>query len=60
MTAHQLALDACDPTWEQLADQGAEELHDPVDQPWRDLRGQGITRRQYHRMQTVPVEGDLL
>ncbi|MET7429592.1 hypothetical protein ABZT16_11420 [Streptomyces flaveolus] len=63
MTATQLALGDCDPAWDdldRLADLGAEELHDPIDQPWRDLRGQRITKRQYHRMQTVPVQGDVL
>jgi hypothetical protein len=56
VTAGQLALGDCDPAWAdlaRLADLGAEELHDPAGQPWRDLRGQRITKRQYHRMQTI-------
>jgi hypothetical protein len=45
VTAGQLALGDCDPDWaalDQLCDLGAE-----------DLRGQRITKRQYHRMQTI-------
>ena len=56
----QLALGDCDPTWDDLADLGAEEVHDPVDREWRDLRGQRITRRQYHRTQTIKITGSYL
>ena len=58
MTARQPTLGDCDPLWhdwDQLCRRGAEELEDPVDRGWRDLRGQHITKRQYHRIQTVRV-----
>ena len=63
MTADQLAIGDCDPLWhdwDELCDLGAEEIHDPVDREWRDLRGQRITRRQYHRIQTVKITGSYL
>lgn len=43
-----------EPTFDDLADLGAELLTDPVDPGWLDLRGQ-ITADQYHRLEDVPV-----
>jgi hypothetical protein len=63
VTADQLALGDCDPLWhdwEQLCQRGAEELVDPVDPRWRDLRHQGLTAHQYQRIADVPVVGDYL
>ncbi|MEU1010044.1 hypothetical protein [Streptomyces sp. NPDC005890] len=63
MTADQLALGDCDPMWsdwEQLCDRGAAELVDPVDPRWRDLRHQGLTAQQYHRIVDVHVVGEWL
>ena len=62
MTA-QLTLGDCDPMWfdwEQLCQRGAEELGDPVDPRWHDLRRQGITAQQYHRITDVQVVGEWL
>ncbi|MET9073902.1 hypothetical protein ABZX95_17380 [Streptomyces sp. NPDC004232] len=59
----QLSLGDCDPSWDdwdQLCARGAEELHDPVDPRWHDLRGQGLTARQYHRIVDVQVVGEWL
>jgi len=59
----QLTIGDCDPMWsdwEQLCDRGAEELDDPIDLRWRDLRGQGLTPRQYHRIADVRVVGEYL
>ncbi|MFG3660268.1 hypothetical protein [Streptomyces sp. NPDC047706] len=47
-------------TLDELCDLGAEELHDPIDSRWHDLRHQGITARQYHRLVDVHVVGDWL
>ncbi|MGW3196283.1 hypothetical protein ACWDBD_17190 [Streptomyces sp. NPDC001118] len=44
----QLTIGDCDPMWsdwDQLCARGAEELADPVDPRWHDLRRQGITAR---------------
>lgn len=63
MTAGQLALGDCDPMWhdwDQLCQRGAEELADPTDPRWRDLRHQGLHRRRKHRIVDVPVVGDYL
>jgi hypothetical protein len=63
VTADQLTLGDCDPMWsdwDQLCQRGAEELTDPIDPRWRDLRHQGLTARQYHRIVDVPVVGDYL
>ncbi|MEU2924168.1 hypothetical protein ABZ636_03775 [Streptomyces sp. NPDC007251] len=63
MTGRQQTLGDCEPLWhdwDQLCQRGAEEMHDPADRQWRDLKGQRITKRQYHRIQTVHVQGDLL
>ena len=66
MTAVQLALD-CEPNWrdqpaelDRLCDLGALALHDPHDPRWRDLRGQGLTAWQIHRMTTVKITGSYL
>ncbi|GAA3113673.1 hypothetical protein [Streptomyces echinatus] len=59
----QLTLGDCDPLWsdwEELCQRGAEELADPTGPRWRDLRHQGVTARQYHRIVDVHVVGDLL
>jgi hypothetical protein len=51
-------------TLDDLIDLGAELLHDPLVDPhqpgWRDLRGQGLTADQYHRIADVHVVGDYL
>lgn len=63
MTAAQPTLGDCDPMWhdwDQLCQRGAEELADPVDPRWRDLRHQRIKPQQYHRIVDVPVVGDYL
>ncbi|MFG2352623.1 hypothetical protein [Streptomyces sp. NPDC048521] len=63
MTADQLTLGDCDPLWhdwEQLCQRGAEELADPTDPRWRDLRHQGLTAQQYHRIADVQITGDWL
>lgn len=39
---------------------GAEELQDPTDPRWHDLKHQGITATQYHRMQDTPIAGEYL
>lgn len=46
--------------WDELCDRGAEELYDPTERGWLDLRGQRITARQYHRLVDVQVVGDWL
>lgn len=59
----QLTIGDCDPMWsdwEQLCARGAEELHDPADPRWRDLRGQGLTAEKYHRIKDVQVVGEWL
>lgn len=63
MTAAQLSIGDCDPMWsdwEQLCQRGAEELADPADPRWRDLRGQGMNARQYHRIVDVKIAGEWL
>lgn len=53
----------CDPLWDdwdRLCDRGAEELYDPVDPRWHDLRHQGMSARRYHRIVDVPVVGEWL
>ena len=59
MTAEQLTLGDCDPAWDLLAQLGAEELQDPVDREWRDLRGQ-ISKRDYYRITTIHLHGSYL
>lgn len=59
----QITFGDCDPMWsdwDQLCEQGAEELADPIDPRWHDLRRQGITARQYHRITDVQVVEDWL
>lgn len=46
--------------WDDLCARGAEDLHDPSDPRWHDLRRQGITARQYHRLVDVKIAGDWL
>ncbi|MFF7130358.1 hypothetical protein [Streptomyces sp. NPDC008240] len=53
MTADQLALDDCEPNWDDLCDLGAQQLHDPVKTIYWDLRHQGLTPLQIHRIQTI-------
>ncbi|MEU6552069.1 hypothetical protein ABZ915_17560 [Streptomyces sp. NPDC046915] len=60
MTGEQLALDVCDPTWSDLADHTLAALYDPHDPRWRDLRGQGLTAWEIHRMTTVTTVGSYL
>ncbi|MFJ5967916.1 hypothetical protein [Streptomyces sp. NPDC093060] len=60
MTAHQLTLDDCDPTWDDLCDLGAQQLHDPVKTIYWDLRHQGLTPLQIHRIQTIKTQGSYL
>ncbi|MCG0061695.1 hypothetical protein L0F81_00075 [Streptomyces tricolor] len=58
-----LALGDCDPLWhdwENLCRQGAAELTDPAEPRWRDIRGQGLTAHQYHRIVDIHVVGDWL
>lgn len=45
-------------TFDELVDRGAELLEDPTDPEWRDLRGQGVTADDYHRMTSVDVRGE--
>ena len=51
MTADQLALDDCEPDWDQDLDEDDE----PEDPRLRDLRGQGLTVLQLHNITDVPV-----
>ena len=58
MTARQLALDICDPTW---LDPEPDDEDD--DGPWcnyHDLGGQGANIVRLHTMTTVPIQGDVL
>ena len=60
MTADQLALDDCEPNWDDLCDQGAEQLHAPADKPHRDLRGQRLSVIKKHRITTIHTTGEYL
>jgi hypothetical protein len=63
MTAQQLALGDCDPMWDdwdQLCDLGAEQLHDAAKNTYWDLRGQGLTALQIHRIITIHTTGEYL
>jgi hypothetical protein len=56
VTAVQLALTDCDPTWQPQPRRGRRlrerEKH--------DLRGQGLTNRQLDHIRTIRVKGDYL
>lgn len=63
MTANQLSLGDCDPMWsdwEELCQRGSMGSASSSAPRWRDLRHQGLTARQYHRIVDVHVVGDLL
>jgi hypothetical protein len=53
MTGEQLTLD-------ELCDLGAEQLHDPIDPRWRDLRRQRLTADQWHRIVDIEITGEWL
>lgn len=67
MTGTQLTLDDCHPNWrdtpdehDDLCDLGAQQLHDPVKPGYWDLRHQGLTPLQIHRIQTIKTQGSYL
>ena len=63
MTADQPTLGDCEPLWhdwDDLCQRGAEELCEPIDPRWHDLRRQGITAAQYHRIHDVELHGSYL
>jgi hypothetical protein len=47
-------------TLDELCDLGAEQLHEPADEPHRDLRGQGLTAIQLHTITDIRPVGDYL
>ncbi|MBL3664475.1 hypothetical protein JL475_00245 [Streptomyces sp. M2CJ-2] len=51
---------ADEPTFDELCDLGAEQLADPCDPTWLDLRHQGMTADQYHRTVDVQLVGEWL
>jgi hypothetical protein len=60
MTADQLTLGDCDPTWADLCARGAGQLHDEFDPRWRDLRHQGLSPMQIARTTDVHLVGEYL
>lgn len=63
MTTDQPALGDCDPNWDdldRLCDLGAQLLHNPTKPGYWDLRHQGLTAWQIHRITTVQLTGEYL
>lgn len=47
-------------SFDDLADEGAALLADPCDPRWLDLRGQGMTADDYHRIHDIQPVGEWL